>query len=178
MGRSLLPVLTPWHYLHSTETMAFKKTTEYYRQNPQQAQHRYGITFEDALAAVESDASVYSYLNPDVRNRDSQHNYRLLRACMAHSPTNLWRAHQPKNIPVDLLVQGLEAVNIWERVLENWVAYDNAEFARKFPKELELIKLSRQLGLTPVESAAAYNAYLTSGKTQPANPTVLELPTF
>lgn len=158
--------------------MSFKKPTEYYRKNPKEAQYRFGITFEDALAAVEMDGSVYSYLNTDIRNRDSQHNYKLLRACVAHSPTNLWRAHQPKTIPVDLLLRGLEADNIWERVLNNWEAYDNAEFVRKHPKVVELIKLYQQLGLTAVESAAAFRAYSVACEATQENIAHVELPTF
>lgn len=152
---------------------------EYYRQNPQKATRRYGLTREQALAAISSDPSVYSYLNDGLRSRDSQHNYELLRATVAADPKNLWRAFQPKNIPVDVLLAGLQSAYIWNKIVsEKWVAYDNNAFLKKYPQEAELIALYRQLNIEGEDCLKAYHSWQRAKNTTDHAEPLLDLPYF
>lgn len=151
---------------------------EEYKKSPTRVMTYTLCNYRQATAAVESDPLIYSALSTYIQKKDAKNNFKLLRLAVEKDPKFIAYFHAPEMLPADLLCIGLESEYIWKMILDNWGAYDNAEFYHKFPIEAASLDFYKDLDL-PAHDCAYYFRVRKNAKNVPDSPqTELVLPDF
>lgn len=152
---------------------------DYYREHPSDVVRKYGVCYEQALAELERDPTVYWKLKIDIVKSDSQHNYMLLRTIVSIDPGYIIHAVMPKSIPHDLLLQGLHSAHTWDSLfLGSWPAYKNPAFMKKYPEVIEFIELHKSLECSSQDCADNYSNWVAARMKKTNVPDTLEMPVF
>lgn len=150
---------------------------DYFRENPMAAIVQQNVSYRQACAAIEVDPDIYVGLTFSLYAQDKQNDWKLLRAMVAHGPAHLARAKNQHEIPIDLLLAGLESPYIWSMVKVGWIAYQNPEFAVKHPKVLDLIGFVKTMEFSEEECTSFYLAWRNRNNAVPSSSST-QLPNF
>lgn len=154
-----------------------KDDLERYRQNPWIITIQSNLTRLQVVAALQSDPTLYDVVQREFRVGDRNHGYELLRIAATHDISMIRKAADQRNIPPDLLLEGLKSEEVWESILANWIAYNNPQFSEACPKEAVIIQFCKDLGMSAKECKDYYEM-TASGKSVPQKNLESELPSF